>query len=413
MPALTTQGLAAGFQQGFGMARQVAQDAQAQANYEAEQLAKQRAIQLEQERYNQRMAQEAIDRQNTADFRSQRLANDAAAAEATAAYRQTQADAAAERDQFARDQATRQELKERGTYYVGSATLPGFTVNEELEAELNKAGLTRFIPGNIVDTENLTTLNNLSRMGTEILNTGDLGRVNSPEFLDLYNKAFDAEISTGSGQVDPATGKVVKDKRVVQFRPVGEGKFVTEVALVFEDGTQSEPRPVTMFRSGSPNDPVAADDPGAMIDMVLGRAEVARRLGEMRGNIQSAYDLISGKKGEKLPATAATIDYYMGLGYTRDEAVGFVTRSKSDPSSIAARVAQDMYKNDVDDMGNPKGSFSTYYRQAYRAITGEEAPLPGNESGGTEQPVERPIIVNDNGDRMQLSEDGTTWEPIQ
>ena len=414
MPAISTQGLASGIQAGFGMARQVSQDEENKRRYEAQVAADAEARTLEADRYTEKMRLEALDRQNTATFRQTRLENDAASAAATAGYRQTQADTAAAATQAEIDKAKRDALKERGLFYVGSATLPNFAVNPELEDELNNAGLTRFIPSNVVDTENLATLANLERMGKEIISTQDLGRVNSPEFLDLYNRAFDSEISTGSGQVDPETGKVVKDKRVVNFRPVGNGKFATEVVLVFEDDTQSNPRPVTIFRSSNPNDPVTAEDPGAMIDMVLGRAEVARRLSSMRGTIQDAYDMLTEKKDTPLPAAAATVEYYRDLGYSTDEAVRLVTQSKSNPQATAARVAEDMVANDKL-YGEGDLTFDQAYQNVFTSISGAPPTYVQSGQSATPQPqsAPRPTILGPNGERMQLSEDGSTWEPVQ
>ena len=370
MPALSTQGLASGIQAGFGMARQVGMDRQNQQRYEQEQLAKQQAIQTEQARYDQQ-----FERDNTRYMTEQeRLAAQDAA---TAKYRGDTLAAQTARTTLEQTKFDREQLKEAGKFYMGSALLPDFKVDAELEAQLQEAGLSRFLPSQQIDAENLTTLNNLDRMGREILQTGEIGRANSPEFLNTFNKAFDREISTGEGQVDSVTGKVVKNKTVTQFRDMGNGKFVTEVQMEYEDGTLSEPRPVTLFRSSDPNDPVTAEDPDAMIRMVLGRAEVARRIDQNRTTIQSAYDLITGKNdkadtGQTLPANAKMIEYLVDNGMERGEATTVVTQSKGNPMSIAATVAGRMVTGDV----SGEATFESVYPTVLSTLQGMGQPAP-------------------------------------
>ena len=379
MPALSTQGLASGIQAGFGMARQAGLDRQNEQRYEQEQLAQQQAIQTEQSRYDQQFAR---DQGRYASEQERAMAQDAA----TAQYRADTLAAQAERTGLESTKFERDQLKEAGKFYMGSAMLPDFKVDTELEGQLQSAGLQRFLPSQQIDTENLVTLNNLDRMGREILQTGEIGRANSPEFLDLFNKAFDREISTGEGQVDPSSGKVVKDKRVVGFQDMGSGKFATEVTMVYEDGTQSEPRPVTLFRSSNPDDPVVAEDPDAMIRMVLGRAEVARRISSNKGTIQSAYDLITGKNdkaetGQTLPANAKMIEYLTQNGMERGEATTIVTQSKGNPMSIAATVAGRMVTGDL----SGEATFEQVYPQVLQALQSPEAPTaaPAAAPAGT------------------------------
>lgn len=390
MPALSTQGLAAGIQAGYGMARQSGLDRQAQERYEQEQLAKQQAIQTEQTRYDQNFAQDA----SRYATEQERLA---AQDQATAQYRSDTLAASTARNELERNKFDREQLKEAGKFYMGSALLPDFQVDEQLEGQLNEAGLQRFLPSAQIDTENLTVLNNLDRMGKEMLRTGDVGRANTPEFLDLFNKAFDREISTGEGQVDAESGKVVKDKRVIGFQDMGNGKFTTQVALVYEDGTQSQPRPVTLFRSSDPNDPVTAEDPDSMIKMVLGRAEVARRIGENKNTIQSAYDLITGKNdkaatGQTLPANAKMIEYLVDNGMERGEATTVVTQSKGNPMNIAATVAGRMVTGDL----TGERTFETVYPTVLASLQGIGAPTPSSAPAttsavpATEQTTEQP-----------------------
>jgi hypothetical protein len=385
MPALSTQGLAAGLQAGYGMARQSGLDRQAQQRYEQEQLAKQQAIQTEQARYDQEFARDTT----RYETEQERLA---AQDQATAQYRSDTIAANNARTELERTKFDRDQLKEAGKFYMGSALLPDFKVDTALEGQLEAAGLQRFLPSSQIDTENLTVLNNLDRMGREMLRTGDVGRANTPEFLDLFNKAFDREISTGEGQVDAESGKVVKDKRVIGFQDMGNGKFTTQVALVYEDGTQSQPRPVTLFRSADPNDPVTAEDPDAMIKMVLGRAEVARRIGENKTTIQSAYDLITGKNdkaptGQTMPANAKMIEYLVQNGMDRDEATTVVTQSKGNPMNIAATVAGRMVTGDV----TGERTFETVYPTVLSTLQGLGTPTPSAvATAPTEQPTEQP-----------------------
>ncbi len=385
MPALSTQGLAAGLAQGFGMARQAGLDRQAADRYDQDQIAKQQAIQTEQARYDQQFERDqsryATEQGRYATEQARLLAQD----KATAQYRSDTLAANAARTGLEQTKFDRDQLKEAGKFYMGSALLPDFKVDSALEGQLQAAGLQRFLPSQQIDVENLTTLNNLDRMGRNILQTGDIAQANSPEFLNTFNKAFDREISTGEGQVDSVTGKVVKNKTVTQFQPVGNGKFVTEVQMEYEDGTLSEPRPVTLFRSSDPNDPVTAEDPDAMIQMVLGRAEVARRISSNKNTIQSAYDLITGKNdkaetGQTLPANAKMIEYLVNNGMERGEATTVVTQSKGNPMSIAATVAGRMVTGDV----SGEATFEEVYPDVLRALQSTAGPQPTettNETG--------------------------------
>lgn len=429
MPALSTQGLASGIQAGFGMARQVGMDRQNEQRYEQEQLAKQQAIQTEQARYNQQFErdntrymteQERLAAQDaaTANYRASSLQASADSAAATADWRKSQGDiATAQSDRealkFARDNA-----REDGLAYIYDAnTNPNFKRRPELEAELERVGLSRFNPTTYFDPEKRRVTDNLSRQIGEIVNSGDLSQANGPQFLSGLNVLLADEINNGVGEVDQDTGKQVVGKKVSGFQPVGQGQFVTEVTLEFSDGSFSEPRPVTENRSSMPDDLVKASNPEELMNMVLARKQVGDALLN-NPTIAKVYGQMAAEAGitnsQKPPAFSQNLQILTSqFNIPQDQAIAILTNSKGNPRQMALEAAGIAFENQSA-YGEDRKSIMDFYQEALPTFQGANAaPATSDQAPASSDQQAAPygegaIITNAQGVRMALQADPST-----
>lgn len=119
-------------------------------------------------------------------------------------------------------------------------------------------------------------------------------RINQPDFLKSAGVLFQDEVKTGLGDVDPQTGKTIKNKELanVHVTPDGTG-VVLGVKVTYDDGSTAI-RPVTEGRSARQDDQPKVIPLMDFVGPAYRRAALAHSLSQNAEQLRASMGLIPG-----------------------------------------------------------------------------------------------------------------------
>lgn len=121
-----------------------------------------------------------------------------------------------------------------------------------------------------------------------------VSRINAPELLKAAGILYQEEIKTGIGDVDPATGKTIKNKELgrIMVTPDGAG-VVLGLKVTYDDGSTAE-RPVTNNRTARGDDKPKVIPISDFIGTGYKRAALSREMVANANSIRTSTGLTTG-----------------------------------------------------------------------------------------------------------------------
>lgn len=119
-------------------------------------------------------------------------------------------------------------------------------------------------------------------------------RINSPSIIKSAGVLYQDEIKTGIGGIDPATGKVIKNKELdkIMLTPDGAG-VVLGLKVTYDDGSTAD-HPVTQNRTSDPNDAPRVIPVMDFLGTGYKRAALSKVMQERAGMISQALGYTEG-----------------------------------------------------------------------------------------------------------------------
>lgn len=374
MPAISNQGFAGGFMQGYEFVdeniRQHKRDQMAieDRGYQREQTALQNeridrqeqrqieAIDTSNQRYTEEQAyRRERDTQTDKRLDKQDQRMDSADRRAWNVERRSQMLLARQEQDRRRQMIHAQALR----YWQSDP----FSMPQELRDQIDKE------PG----MEDLNPLN--PRFGVagpaagrimQSVGSGNLNYVNSPQGLADANEVYAGQIKTGIGEFVAPMGGSIVDKKLVKFHAAPGGKFATEVEVTLDNGKKYS-APLTINRTTDQGDPVQLTDVSIVLDDLHGRYQLSQlakdpEFQRRRQTVLGASGVAGVRYGD-MSSTGKTIRDLMSFGVPQDEAIARATNAKVNPQKEAADVATAMVKNQ-----DPYSEAKITWEEAYNQV---------------------------------------------
>ncbi len=205
--------------------------------------------------------------QDTVDYRNKTADNTAKyrqqTTEATAKYREQQNTKAAEHRQWQVNQAEEQkqwgliapQMQNIHQEYFKTGKLPEQAAKFfEENPQYND-----YNPDSYKNPEYRKAVKMLRNKTHEIFKSKKLHEFKNPEYIKLFDQAFQSKIKQGIGEVDLVRNATVVDKEVAQLIPTRNGKVSIGLKVTYQDNngkTYTEIQPMTKGRTSDQEDPV-------------------------------------------------------------------------------------------------------------------------------------------------------------
>ncbi|HHQ4529492.1 TPA: hypothetical protein ACSP1Y_003288 [Aeromonas hydrophila] len=220
-----------------------------------------------------------------------------------------------------------------------------------------------------------------------------VSRINAPELLKAAGILYQEEIKTGIGDVDPATGKTIKNKELgrIMVTPDGAG-VVLGLKVTYDDGSTAE-RPVTNNRTARGDDKPKVIPISDFIGTGYKRAALSREMVANANNIRTSLGLTTGAdvKGYRQAIVKLQADTEKAVGQIRRDTM--LSQEEKESAIAAEREA------------------ATQQVRGLRDVFGLEAPAA---SAGAEQSPSglTQWVGNDALRREFVQEAGANGKPI-
>ncbi|MFC5707633.1 hypothetical protein [Aeromonas eucrenophila] len=146
-----------------------------------------------------------------------------------------------------------------------------------------------------------------------------VNRINNSEFLKAAGTLYQEEIKTGIGDVDPATGKTIKNKELgrIMVTPDGAG-VVLGLKVTYDDGSTAD-RPVTDNRTARGDDKPKVIPISDFVGTGYKRAALSHDLVAKANNIRTSLGLTPGAdvKGYRQAVVKLQADTDKAIGQIR------------------------------------------------------------------------------------------------
>ncbi len=148
-------------------------------------------------------------------------------------------------------------------------------------------------------------------------------RINNPELLGSAGILYEDEIKTGVGDIDPNTGKRIKDKALgsIMVTPDGAG-VVLGVKVTYDDGSTAL-RPVTENRTAREDDQPKVLPISDWIGTGYKRAVISREMMTNTDSIRTSLGLVPGAdlKGYRQAVVKVQVDTEKAIGQIRQDSM--------------------------------------------------------------------------------------------
>jgi len=166
-----------------------------------------------------------------------------------------------------------------------------------------------------------------------------VGRINAPELLKAAGILYQEEIKTGIGDVDPATGKTIKNKELgrIMVTPDGAG-VVLGLKVTYDDGSTAE-RPVTNNRTAREDDKPKVIPISDFIGTGYKRAALSREMVANANSIRTSLGLTTGAdvKGYRQAIVKLQADTEKAVGQIRRDTM--LSQEEKESAIAAEREA--------------------------------------------------------------------------
>lgn len=166
-----------------------------------------------------------------------------------------------------------------------------------------------------------------------------VSRINAPELLKAAGILYQEEIKTGIGDVDPATGKTIKNKELgrIMVTPDGAG-VVLGLKVTYDDGSTAE-RPVTNNRTARGDDKPKVIPISDFIGTGYKRAALSREMVANANNIRTSLGLTTGAdvKGYRQAIVKLQADTEKAVGQIRRDTM--LSQEEKESAIAAEREA--------------------------------------------------------------------------
>ncbi|WP_323993925.1 hypothetical protein [Aeromonas hydrophila] len=166
-----------------------------------------------------------------------------------------------------------------------------------------------------------------------------VSRINAPELLKAAGILYQEEIKTGIGDVDPATGKTIKNKELgrIMVTPDGSG-VVLGLKVTYDDGSTAE-RPVTNNRTARGDDKPKVIPISDFIGTGYKRAALSREMVANANNIRTSLGLTTGAdvKGYRQAIVKLQADTEKAVGQIRRDTM--LSQEEKESAIAAEREA--------------------------------------------------------------------------
>lgn len=166
-----------------------------------------------------------------------------------------------------------------------------------------------------------------------------VSRINAPDLLKAAGTLYQEEIKTGIGDVDPDTGKSIKNKELgrIMVTPDGAG-VVLGVKVTYDDGSTAL-RPVTSNRTARGDDEPKVIPISDFIGTGYKRAALSREMVANANNIRTSLGLTPGAdvKGYRQAVVKLQADTEKAVGQIRRDSM--LSQEEKDSAITAERDA--------------------------------------------------------------------------
>lgn len=166
-----------------------------------------------------------------------------------------------------------------------------------------------------------------------------VSRINAPELLKAAGILYQEEIKTGIGDVDPATGKTIKNKELgrIMVTPDGAG-VVLGLKVTYDDGSTAE-RPVTNNRTARGDDKPKVIPISDFIGTGYKRAALSRDMVANANSIRTSLGLTTGAdvKGYRQAIVKLQADTEKAVGQIRRDTM--LSQEEKESAIAAEREA--------------------------------------------------------------------------
>ena len=196
-----------------------------------------------------------------------------------------------------------------------------------------------------------------------------VSRINAPELLKAAGTLYQEEIKTGIGDVDPATGKTIKNKELgrIMVTPDGGG-VVLGLKVTYDDGSTAD-RPVTDNRTSAGDDKPKVIPISDFIGTGYKRAALSHELVAKANNIRTSLGLTPGAdvKGYRQAMVKLQADTDKAIGQLRRDTM--LSQEERETAIAAEREA------------------AQQQAQGLRDVFGLEAQAPATAAGAGSEPA--------------------------
>lgn len=133
-------------------------------------------------------------------------------------------------------------------------------------------------PASYQDPEYRNSVKMLRNKTTEIFKGKKLHEFKSPEYIKLFDQAFQSKIQQGVGEVDVVRNAKVLSKEVAQLIPTRNGKVSIGLKVTYQDDkgeTYTEIQPMTKGRTSDQEDPVNEWELKELLSAIETRSQMA------------------------------------------------------------------------------------------------------------------------------------------
>lgn len=282
-------------------------------------------------------------------------------------------------------------LKERAAAEM-QRVLTGAEPDLNLAGELKSNKLNHLSVPYWLDDQNVK--DNIALRGIlQKVGQGDFSQVNTPESLALIENVYADQLNVGAGELSASSGKAIRKKSLdgLHSAPGGQG-IVATLKVMYQDGT-TDVKPITLNRSSSPDDQVAINDLGTMLDDVQGRVQLAEVFSrdDVRQQLQGARaSLFAADDAKSQTPQMKNIKYLQAQGMDFDEARDLVMMAKTNPIQATNNLAGKILESQAFLPPGQKLSPEEAFNEARRIIgvetPQEDAQLPPQEQYLKENP---------------------------
>lgn len=201
--------------------------------------------------------------------------------------------------------------------------------------------------------------------------------INSQEFVAAGNVLFQEEVNRGVGDIDPASGKVIKAKKLnnIMVTPDGKG-LVLGVAVTYDDGSTAI-KPVTEGRSSDPKDPPKVIPIMDYVGMGFKRAALSKQMIASADRMQVNLGLTSAPDSKGYRTAMANLE----KDYLKNRT--------------------DLAKSDIEDRDAQLADLDTRYEQSKQQLAQTYGLGDTREDGPAPTPVLKAFVGNDQ-DRLEF-----------